>query len=185
LYLKAYLAPAFWYSYLGAKYAEAFAPPPASGPPDVYYTPVANDMRLMGKERELGANEAAYFTARANLFADARQRVETVDAPVIGPDALVYLHEIQAIVRRNQTDFRIVISPLYQQARLNPADLKILTDLFGVENVNDFSGANEFTNEVHNYYEPSHYRPSVGREIIKRIYTRTPVRHGMTDPARN
>ena len=29
---------------------------------------------------------------------------------------------------------------------------------------------NEFTAQIGNYYEDSHYRPLVGREILRRIY---------------
>jgi hypothetical protein len=45
-----------------------------------------------------------------------------------------------------------------------------LSGIFGTERVFDFSGVNEFTTDFRNYYEESHYRPQVAREILKRIY---------------
>ena len=43
---------------------------------------------------------------------------------------------------------------------------------FGKENVYDFSGINEFTEDYHNYYEAGHYRPLLGNKLLERIYKR-------------
>jgi hypothetical protein len=53
---------------------------------------------------------------------------------------------------------------------MNVNDLRYLTNLFGKENVYDFSGINEYTESIYNYYENSHYRPYVADEIMKKLY---------------
>ena len=70
----------------------------------------------------------------------------------------------------NKTNYRIIISPLYNQIKLNNQDLDYLKQLFGKDNVFDFSGINKFTKDYNNYYESSHYRPHIAREIMQLIY---------------
>ncbi len=59
---------------------------------------------------------------------------------------------------------------MYDQIPLEKEQLNLLYDIFGKENVYDFSGKNEFTESVFNYYENSHYRPHVAAEIMDIIY---------------
>ena len=80
---------------------------------------------------------------------------------------------ISNILKRNNTNFQLVISPLYHQEKLNPVDFSILQHTFGTAHVHDFSGLNEFTIPVGNYYEENHYRPIVGRKILRVIYAST------------
>ena len=58
---------------------------------------------------------------------------------------------------------RSCIRELYEYGRVQAAQV-------GEENVFDFSGVNEFTNEMTNYYETSHYRPKVCKELLRIIY---------------
>lgn len=46
--------------------------------------------------------------------------------------------------------------------------MEILKDIFGYENVFDFSGINEYTNDIHNYYERGHYRPILGALLLQK-----------------
>ena len=55
------------------------------------------------------------------------------------------LKEIDQICRKHNTSVKIIISPDYNQISINPADVEILKDIFGYENVFDFSGINEYT----------------------------------------
>ncbi len=66
----------------------------------------------------------------------------------------------------------IVISPLYDQLKLNSNDLNYLKALFGSNNVFDYSGINYITNDYRNYYEKSLYRPHIARAIMDNIYSK-------------
>ena len=66
-----------------------------------------------------------------------------------------------------------------QKKYINGADVNDLIIIFsytgnyfleGKQNVFDFSGINFITNDYHNYYENSHYRPHVADYIMKEIY---------------
>lgn len=78
------------------------------------------------------------------------------------------LKEIDQICRKHNTSVKIIISPDYNQISINPADVEILKDIFGYENVFDFSGINEYTNDIHNYYERGHYRPILGARLLQK-----------------
>ena len=73
--------------------------------------------------------------------------------------------EMAGIFKRQHTRLKVVIAPFFDQIRINPADLQCLQDLFGKENVYDFSGPNKWNSDYHNY------RPHVATEILNLIYS--------------
>jgi hypothetical protein len=81
------------------------------------------------------------------------------------------LTSIEAVFARRGTRVRVVVSPTYDQIRLHPDDVQTLRKLFGADAVADFSGENRLTADVHNYYESSHYRPPVARQILASLYS--------------
>ena len=80
------------------------------------------------------------------------------------------LREIRLIFQKHGTDYRIIINPLYDQIEFNGYDLKQLHKIFGEKNVYDFSGVNELTGDIRNYYDTSHYKPGTGEKILRQIY---------------
>jgi hypothetical protein len=92
---------------------------------------------------------------------------------VIGPIQMQMLSNIRQLLMKHHTNYRIVINPLYNQVEMSPGDLKVLHGMFVQDNVYDFSGINKLTQSYTNYYETSHYRPHVAREIMNIIYSRT------------
>ena len=80
------------------------------------------------------------------------------------------LQEIESICQLHKTSVKIIISPDYNQVSINQVDVKVLKSIFGTENVFDFSGINEYTGDIHNYYEKGHYRPVLGTRLLQEIY---------------
>jgi hypothetical protein len=87
---------------------------------------------------------------------------------------------IAEILKKHRTKFRIVVSPLYDQIPLSSERLELLESLFGKENVHNFSGKNQFTEVIGNYYDGSHYRPHVADEILRVIYENNGYTSGLT-----
>lgn len=115
-------------------------------------------------------NENNYYTAeRLSVFYD-RDTLQIFSPQCIMENQKAILANIQSILKKQNTKVKIVISPLYDQKKLNEIDLSYLKYLFGTDNVFDFSGINRFTNDYRNYYESSHYRPHVASEIMAEIY---------------
>lgn len=96
------------------------------------------------------------------------ERTDTVKR--INADQVYMLNEIKRILEKNRTNYKIVLSPLYEQMKYKKEDFLILKNLFG-KNLYDFSGKNRLTDSVINYYsDASHYKPIVGDTIFSIIY---------------
>lgn len=91
--------------------------------------------------------------------------------PVLREPQISILHGIESVCRQHNTSIKIIISPDYNQISINPTDVEILKSIFGTKNVFDFSGINEYTGDIHNYYEKGHYRPVLGDRLMEKVYT--------------
>ncbi|PXV67479.1 hypothetical protein CLV62_103152 [Dysgonomonas alginatilytica] len=80
------------------------------------------------------------------------------------------LRGIKEILLKHNTKYKVVINPLYSQVKFNPKDMEVIWEVFGSDNVYDFSGRNKFTTSKYNYYEESHFRPFIGDSIMNIIY---------------
>jgi hypothetical protein len=93
-------------------------------------------------------------------------------APVISQKHKAVLEAIAKHFSVKQTDYFIVVSPLYNQIKMSAEDVAILKQIFGERRVYDFSGVNRFTADYTHYYERSHYRPFVAAMVLDSIYGR-------------
>jgi hypothetical protein len=133
------------------------------------YNPVTNEISW-SNEQKIEKNKDEYYNARMNIFY-RRDSIQQYSPQVIQKDQKDLLLKIKKILDHDQTNYRIVISPLYDQKKLDTTDLEYLYNLFGKENVYDFSGINDITKSIYNYYEASHYRSTVASRIIDSIYS--------------
>lgn len=139
----------------------------------VRYDTITNEQAILDQEYEISHTPSEYYQKRKSIFygrpemeiRDSIQRIRSVE--------LGYLKSIKKILEKNNSNYKIVLSPLYEQLRFNANDLTILNELFP-GHVYDFSGKNAFTDEKTNYYEQSHYRPQVGDSILNFIYHHPP-----------
>lgn len=120
---------------------------------------------------EIQKDSLAYYKRlfNANVFFK-RSPTEIISEQIIKDDQRKIIKEIAAIFKKHHTKVKVVISPLYTQIKINPNDFNFLTDTFGKDNVADFSGINEFTKDIGNYYESSHYKVHVATEILHRVF---------------
>jgi hypothetical protein len=72
---------------------------------------------------------------------------------------------------KNNTKYKIILGPTYDQHTFNQQDLDLLIKYFGKEHIYNFSGINDYTNNIANYYEIYHYKPSVANDIMNKIYS--------------
>ena len=130
-----------------------------------------NEVQKVGAEELLASNPEAYYETLTGFYRlYERTYTDSVSSPVIGTRQRVALENLHKMLINGDTDYRIVISPLYNQIALNPQDLMGLKEIFGEDKVYDFSGENEYTNDITNYYETSHYRPKLCNIILKQLY---------------
>lgn len=127
-----------------------------------------NELRIIDQEEEITRDETAYYEKRRPIFYE--RKGEKIDSlPVIDAEGRKCLEDIKALLDKQGTRYEVVLSPLYEQIKYHPADKHFLESLFG-RRLHDFTGKNTFTDSYRNYYETSHFRPSVGDSILSLLY---------------
>jgi hypothetical protein len=134
-----------------------------------YYDLVSNEEHFVGPINELKTDSINYYLRRKGLFITRGNNPPEINSQ-IDEDHIQMLKEINEIFTNDSTNFKIVITPLYNQVAFNKNDLRILQKTFGENNVSDFSGINKYTEAMSNFYDNNHCKKYVGDEILNRIY---------------
>ena len=92
-----------------------------------------------------------------------------IGVPVVKESQKEMLHEIHAILEQNQTNYKIILNPMYNQVYFAPEDIAYLRDLFG-DNLIDFSGKNRITDDYHYYSDPAHFNEYIASELMRIAY---------------
>lgn len=134
---------------------------------DMEYDVVSNEVKETAFENEILAG--TYYTAeRMKLFEGVQH--PTMRESVIKEEQKELLKALKLILDKHRSQYKIIISPLYNQIKLNKKDVTYLCNLFGSNRVFDYSGVNSITEDYGNYYEAAHYRPIVAKRILQDIY---------------
>lgn len=167
--LQAFVAPKFLFPYLQYR---LFGKLGSSGRMFTSFrhlrNPINNDA-INPREKMIEEEGEDYWKNRPKEF-PVRSEHEKIAPPVIFAAQKDLLNQIAEVLKRNGTSLKLVVGPDYCQEVLNPKDVEILQQIFGKECIFDFTGINEYTIDVHNYYEEGHYRPILGRKLLHRIY---------------
>lgn len=134
------------------------------------YTPQLNEGKYTVIEDMISKDPKLFYNSSRMPIFKRKSSLNKITPQVIKNSQKILLENINTIFKQNNTNFRIVISPLYDQKMLNPNDLEVLNSIFGKQNVFDFSGKNWITDNYMNYYESSHYRPHIADTIMSIIY---------------
>lgn len=170
-FLEAYSNPTFLLSFYDYKLTGEFKPYMLDYLENrkITYDTLNNKMTIQDQNDELALNKEAYYEKRGAIFYHRPENLYIDTLIQINSAHKKLLFEIKEILVKHKTDYKVLISPLYDQIKFNAEDQIILASYFG-ERLYDFSGKNEITEEQTNYYETSHYRPIVGDSILKYIY---------------
>jgi hypothetical protein len=114
-------------------------------------------------------NPKAYYDGIKDMFYERSGKTEYYDHVILGPEQQ-QLTNIQKILKKHNAEVKVVISPMYDQKKIDTTDLRFLQKLFGAENVYDFSGINVLTESMYNFYEPRHYRPFIANRVMDIMY---------------
>ena len=169
-FLKAYLNPKFLTDYYTYKITGRFyAWMSCFEKRSLSFDVQTNQLDLVGLEALLRKDPDAYYREREHEFA-TRKRAKVGTGALITKTDKDKLREIQKIFAKHGTDYRIVLSPAFEQMPYAREDVVFLNQLFPGR-VYDFSGKNRFTESKYNFYEYAHFRPFVGEEIMNIIYS--------------
>lgn len=134
----------------------------------INYTPVVNDFIFTSYIEQIKKDSIGYYNQPDFFY--KRSNNKNLPAKAIKAYQLNYLAMIKASLLKNKTKYKIVLGPTYDQHYFNKEDLETLIKYFGKENVYDFSGINNYTKNIANFYEIYHYKPSVANDIMNKIY---------------
>ena len=148
------------------------------------YTDERGESHYIGKEWAIICDPEYYYKNLAKQHIEyyrfkQRDSIEHIDNQILHAEHIELLSQIHELFVDGNTNYKIVVSPLYDQIKLNPTDKSILDSIFGAENVYDYSGINKYTQDSLNYYESSHYRPRVASQIMNEIYGATEDESGL------
>lgn len=115
----------------------------------------------------LTKKDSIYYSNK-QLFYN-RSTEQQFSKPVIMPRNKIILSNIARILKKHNTNYYILIQPLYNQTKLSPSDMRELCTIFEKNRIYDFSGKNDITNDKYNYYENAHYKKAIANKILDSI----------------
>lgn len=130
---------------------------------------ITNELIYSSAMEELKMDSIKYYEEHQKVFIE-RSRLPTSINSQINTDYIIKLEEINDIFKNDSTNFRIIIVPLYNQISFNENDLATLQSIFGEDFIFDFSGINEYTEKVSNYYDNTHFKHYIGSELLIKAY---------------
>ena len=130
---------------------------------------VSNQLTYAVYDKLIATNPELYYSDKMSLFY-SRDKNEKFSEQYIFKEQKKILKNICSILKSHKTKYKIIISPLYDQLKMDKKDLDYLKKIFDKDKIFDFSGINSFTNDYRNYYENSHYRPLICDTILNLIY---------------
>lgn len=134
------------------------------------YNVVSNETRYPKREKQL--QKGTYYSRTiVESFPKDRSSSQLYAQPVLKETHIRLLKEIKEIFIKNHTNYKIIISPVYDQIKMADSDYSILKNIFGEKTVYDFSGINNITQDYHNYYDNSHYTSDVCSYILNIVYS--------------
>lgn len=137
--------------------------------PGFEYDQKTGDIDYARYDREIAKDSVKFYTDNASTF---YERTPSVSGKLTNADARTLLVRIKQLLDKHKTEFRIIVSPNYDMVQLHPEDLLYLKQLFGSENVFDFSGNNSITEKKGNYYEHKHFKPYIANQLMRDTYAR-------------
>ena len=78
------------------------------------------------------------------------------------------LTNIKQMLKKHNSNYYVIVTPLYDQLKFNAADSKILNQIFE-DKIYDFSGINSITSNEYNFPDVKHFIPSISKSILDSI----------------
>ncbi len=177
-FLKAFCSKDFLLNYITVLFTHNITPTMVDNgifnKTEAHYEVSTNEISFRNYESLIARNKDSFYLPRMRLFYK-RNSIQQYASKTLTDDQKMLFASIKKILDENRTIYRIIINPLYDQEKIDSSDLKVLKNIFGATNVYDFSGINDITNNIYNYYENSHYRPFIAAMIMDSIYSNSIV----------
>jgi len=134
-----------------------------------YYDPITNEFHNTGVDQLLKTDSVKYYEDRIDRF-PVRSGEYSEEVKMSTSEHTQMLNEIKAILDKNNTNYKVLICPSYNQVAYNREDLELTEAVFGKEHVTDFTGINRFTQEKSNFYDATHFKKFIGKQMLDSAY---------------
>lgn len=172
-FLKASLNPKFLIAYLDYSIFKTYREYMGHLINHNKYDHIVNNMNCdiwYGVNKEIQNDSLGYYRKQLDKGVFYERPLPEIAECAVTQEEIDQFNTIKAVFNKHNTNYKIVIGPTYDQAPMEKEQLKLLEHVFGKENIYNFSGNNEFTEPISNFYETSHYRPHVANQIMELIY---------------
>ncbi|MEI7502966.1 MAG: hypothetical protein WCJ61_06750 [Paludibacter sp.] len=140
---------------------------------------LSNDWNKLNKENwSVKPKQDSTTTSKSMFFLDKskfpknRPTTEQYASKLINNDFESILKNIKSKFDIHKTNYKIIITPDYSQLHINKEDLLLLQEIFGKQNVFNYSGKNKITEDQYNFRDPGHFDACVGWQIIDEVYNK-------------
>lgn len=122
-------------------------------------------------EKEAAIANGTYFDEDRIAYLNKNRKGAKYSKRCIFDEQNLLLMKIHSVLERKNTNYKVIISPAFNQSQLHPDDYTVLCSIFGQDNVFDFSGKNWISDDYQNFYDEGHYRFFVADSIMNIVYT--------------
>lgn len=134
------------------------------------YNGITNEEAYPFYDKILEKDENTFYAPRLKTF-NRKYKTSKILKAYFTPQIVEQLKEIKKILAAQSTNYKIIFPPMYSLETLANSDKTIFYNIFGRENITDYSGANMLSMNIHSYYDAkSHPRPLTCAEILKETY---------------
>lgn len=169
-FLQEFLYPSFMIPYIDYLIRGKYTPQMNGiihlGPP--IREPYTNNF-INPREAEIEQKGELYWTCHQKEF-KPRPEAGKEEEVIVSAGQIRLLRTIRSICDKHRADLKFILSPYYYQKKMNSKDIEMMKNILGKSAVWDFTGINEYTMDIHNYYEPEHYRPVLGVRLLEKVY---------------
>jgi hypothetical protein len=123
-----------------------------------------------GWDKEIKTDSVGYYSKLIDKGIFYERPKSEISKCEVTTKEIFLLNKIKNIFTKHNTNYKIIISPVYDQVPMEEEQVELLEQIFGQENIYNFSGKNKFSDPINNFYETSHYKPFVANEIMNIIY---------------
>lgn len=132
---------------------------------------IYNEELWPGMDTVIAKNPDEFFTAE-RLKANDINPIAEIEAPNLSQRNIVLLKEMAKLLKKNGTDFVIIIPPRYKRRVAHELDLLTMREIFGEGRVFDFTRCTAISLNPRCFYDqPAHPIPQVCEKILDSVYT--------------
>lgn len=129
--------------------------------------PISNQVSRDYNELQIQLDSLKYYR-QSQDFNGFETGINFSKVPVINKKSKELLHEISLIFKKQNTNCKIVVSPIFGGQEIHPEDLNFLKSEFST--VYNLTGKNELTTIPGYYHDIVHPRRIAGKKILKILY---------------